>query len=141
MYFFGSIPKKPMGMGGAFGSLIHIGNCHLAADHLLALLQIGEEDQGADEDNAHDEVVHRAGQITPAEFVEWVDYAKERGIGLDFNPTYFSHPEYDSSATLTSPDEGYHSAGADHRHHHSLTGRCAVMGRPCRKREKRISPA
>ena len=29
--------------------------------------------------------------IEPAHFRGWVDYAKARGIGLDFNPTYFSH--------------------------------------------------
>ena len=40
--------------------------------------------------------------------------AKERGIGLDFNPTYFSHPEYDSSATLTSPDEGVRRFWIEH---------------------------
>ncbi len=63
--------------------------------------------------NKHGKNIRR-NEITPAEFVEWVDYAKERGIGLDFNPTYFSHPEYDSSATLTSPDEGVRRFWIEH---------------------------
>ena len=63
--------------------------------------------------NKHGKNIRR-NEITPAEFVEWVDYAKERGSGLDFNPTYFSHPEYDSSATLTSPDEGVRRFWIEH---------------------------
>lgn len=63
--------------------------------------------------NKHGKNIRR-NEITPAEFAEWVDYAKERGIGLDFNPTYFSHPEYDSSATLTSPDEGVRRFWIEH---------------------------
>lgn len=63
--------------------------------------------------NKHGKNIRR-NEITPAEFAEWVDYAKERGIGLDFNPTYFSHPEFDSSATLTSPDEGVRRFWIEH---------------------------
>ena len=32
--------------------------------------------------------------IQPEHFSAWVDYAKEKGIGLDFNPTYFSHENF-----------------------------------------------
>ena len=63
--------------------------------------------------NKHGKNIRR-NEITPAEFAEWVDYAKERGVGLDFNPTYFSHPEFDSSATLTSPDEGVRRFWIEH---------------------------
>ena len=63
--------------------------------------------------NKHGKNIRR-NEITPAYFAEWVDYAKERGIGLDFNPTYFSHPEFDSSATLTSPDEGVRRFWIEH---------------------------
>ncbi len=55
--------------------------------------------------NKHGKDIGR-NEIGPDEFVEWVDYAKKRNIKLDFNPTYFSHPEFDASSTLTSPDEG-----------------------------------
>ena len=43
-------------------------------------------------------------QIKPEHFQLWVDYAKARGIGLDFNPTYFSHP-LAAEGTLTNPNE------------------------------------
>ena len=43
-------------------------------------------------------------QIKPEHFKAWVDYAKARGMGLDFNPTYFSHP-LATNGTLTNPDE------------------------------------
>ena len=40
---------------------------------------------------------------TIAEFQNWVDWAKARGIGLDFNPTYFAHPMMDGDFSLSSP--------------------------------------
>ena len=42
--------------------------------------------------------------IKPEHFAKWVAFAKERGIGLDFNPTYFSHPLAENG-TLTNPNE------------------------------------
>lgn len=45
-------------------------------------------------------------EITPAHFQDWIDWAAERGLGLDFNPTFFSHPLAASGFTLTHPDEG-----------------------------------
>lgn len=44
-------------------------------------------------------------QIEPKHFEEWVKYAKEKGIGLDFNPTYFSHEKAETGFTLASKDE------------------------------------
>ena len=43
--------------------------------------------------------------IEPEHFASWVDFAKGRKIGLDFNPTYFSHPMAESGFTLSSSDE------------------------------------
>ena len=43
--------------------------------------------------------------LEPKHFAAWVKYAKERGMGLDFNPTFFSHPLAASGLTLSSPDE------------------------------------
>lgn len=43
-------------------------------------------------------------ELEPKHFAKWVEYAKERGLGIDFNPTYFSHPKADEY-TLSSPDE------------------------------------
>ncbi len=42
--------------------------------------------------------------IEPKHFASWVDYAKERGIGLDFNPSCFAHPMAESGFTLSSAD-------------------------------------
>lgn len=44
-------------------------------------------------------------KIEPKHFRKWVDFAKERGMGLDFNPTFFSHPKVKDGLTLSSPDE------------------------------------
>lgn len=43
--------------------------------------------------------------IKPEHFKKWVDFAKARGIGIDFNPTFFSHPMVKDNLTLSSPDE------------------------------------
>ena len=42
--------------------------------------------------------------LEPKHFAKWVEFAKARGMGLDFNPTFFSHPKA-ANFTLTSPDE------------------------------------
>lgn len=42
--------------------------------------------------------------LEPKHFAKWVEFARKRGMGLDFNPTFFSHPKA-SEYTLTSPDE------------------------------------
>ena len=43
-------------------------------------------------------------KLEPKHFKKWVDYCKERGLGCDFNPTFFSHPKCDP-LTLSSPNE------------------------------------
>ena len=43
-------------------------------------------------------------RLEPKHFKPWVDYCKSRGIGADFNPTFFSHPKCDP-LTLASPNE------------------------------------
>lgn len=37
-------------------------------------------------------------------FKKWVEFAKERGMGIDFNPTFFSHDKVKDGLTLSSPD-------------------------------------
>lgn len=44
-------------------------------------------------------------KIEPKHFKKWVDFAKKYGMGLDFNPTFFSHPMAKSGLTLSSPDK------------------------------------
>ena len=43
-------------------------------------------------------------KLEPKHFKKWVEYCKSRGIGADFNPTFFSHPKCDP-LTLSSPNE------------------------------------
>lgn len=43
--------------------------------------------------------------IQPKHFAKWVEFAKERNMGIDFNPTFFSHPMVKDGLTLSSPDE------------------------------------
>ena len=44
-------------------------------------------------------------KIEPAHFRKWVEFAKERNMGIDFNPTFFAHPMVKDGLTLSSPDE------------------------------------
>jgi L-rhamnose isomerase len=53
-------------------------------------------------------------RLCPRHFSAWVDYARERGMGLDFNPTYFSHPMVRDNLTLSHPDEGVRRYWIDH---------------------------
>jgi L-rhamnose isomerase len=50
------------------------------------------------------EVVERD-QLEPKHFENWVKWAKENGLGLDFNPTLFSHPKAADGLTLAHPNE------------------------------------
>ncbi len=52
--------------------------------------------------------------IEPNHFSHWVEFAREHGVGLDFNPTYFSHPKSENGFTLSSADEGIRSFWVEH---------------------------
>ncbi|WP_340639751.1 L-rhamnose isomerase [Bacillus atrophaeus] len=43
-------------------------------------------------------------ELLPRHFEKWVRWAKDRGLGLDFNPTLFSHPKAADGFTLSHPD-------------------------------------
>lgn len=53
-------------------------------------------------------------EIEPKYFVNWVNWAKEKNIGLDFNPTLFSHPKSADGLTLSHPDEGIRKFWIEH---------------------------
>jgi L-rhamnose isomerase len=53
-------------------------------------------------------------QIEPKHFQGWIDWAKKRGIGLDFNCTCFSHPLADDGFTLSSKDEKIRKFWVEH---------------------------
>ena len=44
--------------------------------------------------------------LEPEHFRGWIDWAKSRRIGMDFNPTYFAHPLAADGYTLAHPDRG-----------------------------------
>ena len=44
-------------------------------------------------------------ELEPKHFAKWVEFAKARGMGIDFNPTFFSHPMVKDNLTLSSPDD------------------------------------
>lgn len=52
--------------------------------------------------------------LEPRHFARWVEFAKERGMGIDFNPTYFSHPMVKDNLTLSSPDENVRRFWVEH---------------------------
>lgn len=62
--------------------------------NLHANYAIFNEDNRADRDS-----------LLPEHFEKWADYAVEHGLGLDFNPTFFSHPMVKDGLTLSSPDD------------------------------------
>lgn len=53
-------------------------------------------------------------KLEPKHFKKWVDFAKKHGVGLDFNPTFFSHPMAATGLTLSSPDEKIRKFWIDH---------------------------
>ena len=44
-------------------------------------------------------------KLEPKHFQKWVEFAKKNNLGIDFNPTFFSHPMVKGGLTLSSPDE------------------------------------
>ena len=52
-------------------------------------------------------------KLEPKHFAKWVEFAKKRGLGLDFNPTYFAHPKADG-LTLSSEKEDIRKFWIDH---------------------------
>lgn len=53
-------------------------------------------------------------EIGPQHFKGWIEWAKERGMGLDFNPTLFSHPLAEDNFTLSHPDAAIRQFWIDH---------------------------
>jgi L-rhamnose isomerase len=61
-------------------------------------------------------------QIETRHFQGWIDWARERGMGLDFNCTCFSHPFADDGFTLSSKNEKIRNFWVEH------TKRCRAIG-------------
>lgn len=52
-------------------------------------------------------------KLEPKHFQKWIDFCKKRGLGCDFNPTFFSHPKCDP-LTLSSPNADTRRFWIDH---------------------------
>lgn len=59
-------------------------------------------------------------EIVPEHFTRWIEWAKAKKMGMDFNPTYFAHPKAADGFTLAHPDAAIRKFWIDH-------------GRICRK--------
>lgn len=77
----------------------------LPGSHRLNLHAIYGDFGGAQVDRDAIEVSH---------FQSWIDWAKEQGIGMDFNPSNFSHPNADDGLTLSHPDAGIREFWIEH---------------------------
>jgi L-rhamnose isomerase len=64
--------------------------------------------------------------VRPEHFSRWIDWAKNLGIGLDFNPTCFAHPLASDGFTLSHPDAAVRQFWIDHCRASREIG--AVMG-------------
>ncbi|MEL7179747.1 MAG: L-rhamnose isomerase [Pseudomonadota bacterium] len=53
-------------------------------------------------------------EIEYKHFAPWIDWAKDQGLGLDFNPTFFAHAKADDNLTLSHPDEGIREFWIEH---------------------------
>ena len=53
-------------------------------------------------------------EIAPEHFAHWLSWAKARKVGLDFNPTYFAHPNANSGFTLSHADKAIRKFWIDH---------------------------
>lgn len=70
---------------------------------------------------------------TVEQFEAWLAWAGERGLGLDFNPTYFSHPMMDGDFSLASPKPGVRRFWIEHGKRCREIGLAFAekLGQPC----------
>jgi L-rhamnose isomerase len=53
-------------------------------------------------------------ELKPKHFSNWIDWASHKGMGIDFNPSFFSHPKADSGFTLASYDDSIRKFWIEH---------------------------
>jgi L-rhamnose isomerase len=72
-------------------------------------------------------------EIEPNHFSNWIAWAKSLGIGLDFNPTCFSHPKSASGFTLSHSDKHIRQFWIDHCQKSREIGAALgkALGKPC----------
>ena len=71
-------------------------------------------------------------KLEPKHFQPWVDFCRARGLGCDFNPTFFSHERCDP-LTLSSPNESTRRFWIDHGRACIRISQCLAeqLGKPC----------
>jgi L-rhamnose isomerase len=72
-------------------------------------------------------------QLQPEHFRGWIDWARSRKMGMDFNPTFFAHPKAADGLTLSHPDEAIRRFWIDHGVVSRRIGAAigAALGSPC----------
>jgi L-rhamnose isomerase len=53
-------------------------------------------------------------EMRPEHFRNWIEWAKGKRMGMDFNPTFFSHPKAADGFTLSHPDAGIRRFWIEH---------------------------
>jgi len=71
--------------------------------------------------------------IEPSHFKDWIAWAKEGGLGLDFNPTCFSHPKAADGFTLSHPNAAIRDFWIEHCRRARAIGAAMgkALGTPC----------
>ena len=71
--------------------------------------------------------------IEPAHFKNWISWAKANGLGLDFNPTCFSHPKAADGFTLSHRDKSIRQFWIEHCRRSREIGAAMgkALGTPC----------
>ncbi len=72
-------------------------------------------------------------EYRPEDFANWIGWAKEAGVGLDMNPTFFSHEKVKDGFTLSSPDAGIRDFWVEHgkRSREISQAFAKALGCPC----------
>lgn len=110
------------GIGNLSGGIQTTGNYPGRAKNFKELTQDLDEAlkyiPGSKKINLH--AIYQTGKIVerrdvgPEQFKEWISYAKERGLGLDYNPTIFSHEMLKDGMSLSSPDKSVRDYWIEH---------------------------
>ena len=72
-------------------------------------------------------------EVRPEHYQSWIDWAKSRGLGLDFNPTFFAHRNAADGFTLTHRDHAIRQFWIEHGIACRKVGAAfgAQLGTPC----------
>ena len=72
-------------------------------------------------------------ELEPAHFRNWIEWARNQRMGIDFNPTYFAHPKAADGRTLTHPDEAIRRFWVEHGIACRRIGKAigTALGSPC----------